>query len=329
MVLGEGFDNLHQVLRNAYDEMMPLCSDMADVARIIAGIGALFYISMKVWQALARAEAIDMFPLLRPFALGLCIMFFPLVLQAINGVLSPVVVGTSSILSKQVFDLTEYRKQKDRLEYEAMVRNPETAYIVSSEAYDKELEQLGWSPSDLMTMMGMTIERQLYELRKGVRDAFQAFLEFLFQSAALIIDTIRTFFLVVLSILGPIVFAISTFEGLQASLTNWLTRYISVYLWLPVCDLFSTLLSKIQVLMVQKDIAALSDPSFVPDASSGVYIIFMLIGIFGYFLVPTVSDWIVKSGGVGNYQKHLNDTANAGASLGGSTAGKIAGTIIK
>ena len=65
MVLGEGFDNLHQVLRNAYDEMMPLCSDMADVARVIAGIGALFYISMKVWQALARVEPIDVYPLLR------------------------------------------------------------------------------------------------------------------------------------------------------------------------------------------------------------------------------------------------------------------------
>lgn len=55
MVLGTEFENLHQILRNAYDEMMPLCADMADVARVIAGIGALFYISLKVWQALARS----------------------------------------------------------------------------------------------------------------------------------------------------------------------------------------------------------------------------------------------------------------------------------
>lgn len=105
MVLGTEFENLHQILRNAYDEMIPLCADMADVARVIAGIGALFYISLKVWQALARAEPVDVYPLLRPFALGLCIMFFPLVLQAINGILSPVVVGTSTILEKQTFSL--------------------------------------------------------------------------------------------------------------------------------------------------------------------------------------------------------------------------------
>ena len=34
------FDNLHQILRSLYGEMMPLCEDMAGVARGIAGLGA-------------------------------------------------------------------------------------------------------------------------------------------------------------------------------------------------------------------------------------------------------------------------------------------------
>jgi len=62
------FDNLHQVLRVLYDEMMPLCSNMTGVAKGIAGLGALFYVAAKVWQSLARAEPIDVYPLLRPFA---------------------------------------------------------------------------------------------------------------------------------------------------------------------------------------------------------------------------------------------------------------------
>ena len=89
------FQNLHEVLRSLYDEMLPLSADMAAVAKGIAGLGALFYVAIKVWQALSRAEPIDMYPLLRPFALGLCIMFFPtIVLGTINAVLSPVVQGT-------------------------------------------------------------------------------------------------------------------------------------------------------------------------------------------------------------------------------------------
>ena len=88
------FDNLHQILRSLYEQMMPLCADMAGVAKGIAGLGALFYVAYRVWQSLARAEPIDVFPMLRPFAIGLCIMFFPtVVLGTINSVLSPVVQG--------------------------------------------------------------------------------------------------------------------------------------------------------------------------------------------------------------------------------------------
>ena len=117
------FDNLHQILRSLYGQMMPLCGDMAGVAKGIAGLGALFYVAYRVWQSLARAEPIDMFPMLRPFAIGLCIMFFPtVVLGTVNSVLSPVVQGTHAILEGQTTDIAAYQKQRDDLEYEARVR---------------------------------------------------------------------------------------------------------------------------------------------------------------------------------------------------------------
>ena len=223
------FDNLHQILRSLYEQMMPLCADMAGVAKGIAGLGALFYVAYRVWQSLARAEPIDVFPMLRPFAVGLCIMFFPtVVLGTINSVLSPVVQGTAKLLETQTLDMNKYREQKDRLEYEAMVRNPETAYLVSNEEFDKQLEELGWSPSDMVTMAGMYIDRGMYKMKKGIRDFFREILELMFQAAALVIDTIRTFFLVVLAILGPIAFAISVWDGFQSTLTQWICRYIGL-----------------------------------------------------------------------------------------------------
>ena len=113
----------------------------------------------------------------------------------------------------------------------------------------------------------------------------------------------RTFFLVVLSILGPVAFAFSVWDGFQSTLGQWFTRYISVYLWLPVSDLFSTLLAKLQVLMLQNDIQELqNNPDYSIDNSNSVYIIFMLIGIIGYFTVPTVAGWIVQAGGAGDFR---------------------------
>ena len=317
------FDNLHQILRSLYDEMMPLCGDMADVARGIAGLGALFYVACRVWQSLARAEAIDMFPMLRPFAVGLCIMFFPtVVLGTVNSILSPIVQGTAKLLETQTLDMNEYRRQKDKLEYEAKVRNPETAYLVSNEEFDKQLEELGWSPSDMVTMAGMYIDRGMYNMKKNIRDFFREILELMFQAAALVIDTIR----VVLAILGPIAFAISVWDGFQSTLTQWICRYIQVYLWLPVSDIFSTILAKIQVLMLQSDIERMqADPNFSLDSGDGVYIVFMIIGIIGYFTIPTVAGWIIQAGGMGSYGRGVTQLAGRGAALAGGVAGAAAG----
>ncbi len=329
------FDNLHQILRSLYVEMMPLCSEMAGVAKGIAGLGALLYVASRVWQSLARTEPIDVYPLLRPFAIGFCIMFFPsIVLGTINMVLSPVVKGTNQMLQSQTFDMQKYRDLKEQLETEAMKRNPETAFLVSDEEFDKKLDELGWSPSDLATMSGMYIERGMYNMKRNIRDFFREILELLFQAAALVIDTIRTFFLIVLSILGPIAFAISVYDGFQSTMTQWFSRYVSVYLWLPVSDLFSSILARIQVLMLQNDIDKLqADPSYSVDASNGVYIVFMVIGIIGYFTIPTVANWIIMAGGMGNYGRNVSSSASqagsVAAGVAGASAGNISGKLLK
>lgn len=323
VLLSVDFSNLHTILESLYNEMMPLCGDMLDVAKGLAGLGALFYVAVRVWQSLARAEPIDVYPLLRPFAIGPT-----LVLGTMNTVLSPIVQGTHKMLEGQTMDMQQYREQKDRLEREAMLRNPETAYLVSDEEFDRQLDELGWSPDAMATRMGMYMEVGMYNLEKNIRDAFRSLLELLFAAASLLIDTVRTFFLVVLSILGPIAFAFSVWDGFQSTLSQWFTRYISVYLWLPVSDLFSCMLAKIQVLMLQNDILELqNNPNYSLDNSNSVYVIFMLIGIIGYFTVPTVAGWIVQAGGAGNYNRNINRTATKTGGFAAGAAGSGLGNI--
>lgn len=324
MLLAIDFDNLHQLLRNLYQDMMPLCADMIGVAKGIAGLGALFYVASRVWQALSRAEPIDVYPLLRPFAIGLCIMFFPtIVLSTINAVMSPVVKGTHTILESQIEDVQALQAEKDQLEYDARVREGK-AWLVDDEVYDQKMKDLGiWDTPEIIAMWG---ERTWYDMKMWFRQLVRDFFELLFNAAALTIDTLRTFFLVVLSILGPLAFALSVYDGFQSTLTSWLSRYISVYLWLPVADLFSAVLSKIQALMLQMDIGLLKDPSYVPDGSNGVYIIFLIIGIIGYFSIPTVAGWVIQAGG-GNATRGVNSAASKGAALAGGIAGAAAGNV--
>lgn len=51
--------------------------------------------------------------LLRPFAIGICILLFPtLVLGTLNNILSPIVQGTHKMLEGQTMDMEQYRIQR-------------------------------------------------------------------------------------------------------------------------------------------------------------------------------------------------------------------------
>ena len=86
--------------------------------------------------------------------------------------------------------------------------------------------------------------------------------------------------------------------------------------------------------MLQQDIEQLADPDFIPDGSNGVYITFLIIGIIGYFTIPTVAGWIVQAGGgAGNYLKNVSQKASQAGSVvagtAGAAVGNIAGRLVK
>lgn len=116
----------------------------------------------------------------------------------------------------------------------------------------------------------------------------------------------------------------------HASLTQWLSKYISVYLWLPISDLFGAILARLQVLSIQKDMEMLAiDPSYTFSAENGASLVFLLIGICGYFTIPSIAGWIVHASGIGSYNRivtHLGAwTLTHAAGIAGSTIGNVAG----
>ncbi|HJK62868.1 MAG TPA: conjugative transposon protein TraJ, partial [Methanocorpusculum sp.] len=225
-----------------------------------------------------------------------------------------------AILEGQTLDMSEYQKQKADLEYEARVREGK-AWLVDDEVYDQKLADLGIT--DMGEIIGMWWERTWYGIKSWFRELVRDFFDLLFNAASLTVDTLRTFFLVVLSILGPLSFALSLYDGFQSTLTHWLSQYICVYLWLPIADLFSAVLAKIQNLMLQADIEALQDPNYIPDSGDGIYIIFLIIGIIGYFTIPTVAEWVVQAGGGSG-----TGAVNRAASFGAGVAGGVTGTLV-
>jgi hypothetical protein len=69
-------------------------------------------------------------------------------------------------------------------------------------------------------------------------------------------------------------------------------------LWLPVANIFGSIIGKIQEKMLKLDISQVQTNGDTFFSSTDVaYLVFMIIGIVGYFTVPSVANYIVNAGG--------------------------------
>ncbi|MEI5983756.1 conjugative transposon protein TraJ [Sphingobacterium sp. PU5-4] len=301
--LGQDLLSLREVLEQLYLEMVPLSQRLMGVGQGLAGFAALLHISIRVWRHLSRAEGVDVYPLLRPFAIGLCIAFFPAFMGLVNGILSPTVAATNAMVEDSQTAI-EVLLEKKREAVKQTI--PWQIYVGEGGEGDRDL----WyrytykdeDPTEEGLLQGIgndikfAMAKAAYGFRNGVKEWMSEILELLFQAAALCIDTLRTFQLVVLTILGPLVFGLSVFEGFHHTLTVWLARYINIFLWLPVANIFGSIIGRIQQKMLLIDLAqiqVMGDTMF--DRTHLAYQIFLIIGIVGYFTVPSVANYIVHS----------------------------------
>lgn len=294
--------SLHEVLEKLYDDMMPLCSRLIGVGRGIAGFAATWYIASRVWGHIARAEPVDFYPLFRPFVLGFAVLIFPSVIAMINGVMKPTVTATAAMVTdsdKAVAQLLDMKEEAiKKTAYWQMYVGPNGSGDRDKwYKYNYADKKEGWLKS-IGNDIKFAFAKFSYNFRNSIKQWMAEVLKVLFEAAALCINTIRTFYLIVLAILGPLVFGIAVFDGFQHTLTVWIARYLNIFLWLPVANIFGGIMGKIQENMLKEDlqqIATNGDTFF--STTDTAYLIFMIIGIIGYFTVPSVANYIIHAGG--------------------------------
>jgi len=308
--------SLQGVLNNLYNQMLPMCSQVIGIGQGIAGFAALWYIAVRVWKHLAAAEPIDFYPLLRPFVIGFCIMSFPAVLALINGVMSPTVTATAAMVSNSN-QAVQTMLNNDQ-------QNMNTQNQGSTNLNGDPDKWYQYSHPDNSTATGTNaspIADQFsgWGFKNMIRKAIAELLDILFEAAALCIDTIRTFKLIVLAILGPLCFGLSVFDGFQNTLKQWLARYINVYMWLPIANIFGAIIAQIQANMIQV-VQTNSGTSNAFGDTNTAYLIFMVIAIVGYFTVPGIANYIIN---VGSHPLFSKATSVASTAI-AFTTGQIA-----
>lgn len=294
---------LQKVLDSTYNNMMPLVSNLISTAQGVAAFGLIFYIGFRVWKHIARAEAIDFFPLLRPFVIVLVIGLWPQILNALNDILTPTITSTAAIVSNENADihnlLANQLSGSVDTSQQVLVSPYMEGDVRNMAQYQNPNSTDGTTSSSsggFWSTLGSGIKFMMSGVANGLKFILQFYLSIILQliyyAASLCIQTVRTFHLILLAILGPFALAFSCYDGMQNSLSHWFTKYINIYLWLPVSNILGAILAQIQLNMLKLDPNTGIGTYVVTDE---IYILYLIIGIVAYTTVPGITNYIVHT----------------------------------
>lgn len=272
-------------------------------AKAIAGIGAVFYIGSRVWKHIANAEAVDFYPLFRPFALAILIVNFGWVTSSIQLIISPVMAASNRMMANSQLGIDQLIAAKQQAMKNGKFWN---MYVGESGSGDRDLwyeysnpgaGEEGWMES-IGNGIQFAMEKASFQMQLNAKAWISEILQVLYQAAGLAINIIRLFYLVILGILGPISFGLAVFDGFQHTLVQWIARYINVYLWLPVANILGYIINQVQTQMLKLDIAQIEEQGKTFFSSTDTaFLIFMTVAIIGYTTVPSVANYIIYAGG--------------------------------
>lgn len=293
------FTSMEQAVKTAFTEVLSGMGNLGDVASSIAAIGATLYIGMRVLGHFARAESIDIFPLLRPFAIGFLVLNFTIVTDFLNAMMKPVETVTQNMVDVQVTRIQQLEQLRQQKIQERMAQLDK----------EKSAELSNWSIGQYLLLV---VEKQRMYLMEGfntfLKNLFYAF----FLAARLVVLTTRAFFLIVLTIVGPLSFALAIFTGFQDSHLMWIARYVQISLWFPLANILGTIVTYLQGKVISLQYLELTNN--VPDeAASGeiIYTVFMIIATLAYLTIPTISSYIISSSGVAGALQRMTNMSTA------------------
>ena len=277
---------------------------LVDMARAIGGIAAFFYISKRIYEQLIADNPVSILPLLRPFALVLVITFW----GPFGNLLLVPTKGLTKLSEAVYADKKYIVKQRLDEKHDAILAADLPVFFENEEKeaalWDKGINLLLTSYN---IITGRAIQNQI---NFYIMDAIRQVLESLFEVLVYLIAFLRTLFCVLLVIFGPLVFAISIFDGFQDNYLQWIARFVNVNLYLPIALLILSLVQEILIYVLELEIALINSmPVYLPQQFYVSNLVVPICGIIGMAMVPKIASWIVQASGTNSGGGRLVRTA--------------------
>ncbi len=302
------------LLEGLYGMLTTELSVFLSDAQALCAICMLLYFAMKSYTMLSGDERLEVMTLLRPFALGMVIIFWPQFVELI-AVPGEIVSDRTRVLLKDRID------EIDAIQLERYQKLAEVSRRLTEES--AEIEQFAdqGKEEDWMSTLGIDFS-EVFDQIKGyyvlvmskfrwlLMEVAEMLVLTVFQACSYLIFFIQIIFAAILMILGPFSFAVSVLPAFRESYSRWIARYVSVSLYaglgylvmsLSMTLIKYALLKELSVLdyILEDDLAFYAYVSSAAWASN-MYLIVLIVGAIAMLTIPVLSTWIITSGGVGH-----------------------------
>lgn len=297
---------MHQVaasLSTQLDAVKDLVQDyvgaLAVPAQLLCGLFAFGYIGFGIWGSWAKGQKIDFYGLLRPFSVGLIILFFSGFVSLLQLAVYPIELATSSLNTSVQND---YQQAKTNYTVaQTTLRNAMAAY---------NQQQIEEESSDVLTEASSTDASSTYlQLFKNTLHLLVSFSSLALTGMVYFFRTYVVLAGVVLSLIGPFAFALSLLPGFSDNIKHWVAHYVHVAMYVPLSLLVSfmvaVLFSGCVYPVFTNMLSALppanytfSDYEQAENLQLSIQLITLLfngIAIALYACIPVFSKWIIRS----------------------------------
>ena len=305
--------NILDLLEGLFERLVSELSLFTNDAQALCAIFMLLYFGLKSYGMLSGDKPLEIVPLLRPFALAIVIVLWPLFIETIN---LPAVVVTAK--SKDL--LKDRIDEVDAIQVERRTKMAEIARKLIEDS--AELEKFdGASEDEDFKILGVDFGKIFDEIKgyyviilSKMRYLLVELLEFLvitfFQVCSYLIFFLQIIFASILIILGPFAFAFSVLPGFNDAYLHWLARYISVSLYTGIGYIIMSLSMTLIRYALEKELLLLDfvlqdETAFFfyissNDGSTNFYLVSLLVGGLAMLTIPIISTWIISTSGIGN-----------------------------
>jgi hypothetical protein len=294
-------------------------------AQTLACIFMLIFFSLKCYEMMAGDKKLEIMPLLRPFALVILLMWWPVFCQIIAFPTNLVAAKTEAL-----FGIQNDTNNALRLERAAYMVEMADQLVEYQAVTEMASEQAQASDEDLGTVIvdgvkgffSDQILSPIVQIRIRMQTSLQLLVTQIVELLAIwilricvyIIFMIQIIYSTVLVILGPFSVVASILPAFRDAFTTWIARFVSVNLYVGVAFLILYITGRLQQYAIEVEIDKyeyllstgggadrLEKMAWLASnglLSFGLVIVAFFVSAIAITTVPSISTWIISTSGI-------------------------------